>query len=116
MRARGVAGRLVVGAQDEAVAGRQLDDRLDEVAQPDLRAGQVDQDGHRRIGIPKATDRQGVVVIGPVREVDASDVHAGREKLRDAVDRRGTDGRHELRPAPGQIAHPSILADARRMT
>ena len=114
--AGGVARSLIARAQDEAVAGGQLDDRLDEVAEADLRAGQVDEHGGRRIGLANAADCEGVVVIGPVREVDARDVHAGRQELGNAVDGGGADGGHQLRPTPSEIAHARIVADARRMT
>ena len=111
VRARCVAGSLVRRPQHEAVAGGQLDDRLNEAAEADLRPWQVGEHRDGRIGLANTADCDRVVFIGPVREVDARHVHAGRKELGDAVDGGGADGGHELRPTPSEIAHARIVAE-----
>ena len=80
--------------------------RRRQVADPELRALQVGDQRERLAGLllHLAHDLRprGVVLVGPVREVEANGVDAGVDERADrVVGRRGRpDGRHDLRPPP----------------
>src|SRR5690606_7109036 len=79
---------------------RQLDLAIAELAEPDLRPGQVGQDGDRAAGrvcrLAHALCGKGVALGGAVREVDARHVHPGLDELTDPLDRGRSDGADEL--------------------
>src|SRR5690606_17209539 len=92
--------------QVEGRPGRQLDLAIAELAEPDLRPGQVGQDGDRAAGrvcrLAHALCGKGVALGGAVREVDARHVHPGLDELTDPLDRGRTDGADELGASHGR--------------
>ena len=110
--AGGVAGSLIARAQDEAVAGGQLDDRR----RRGRRGGSSGRAG-RRARRPSDRPRErgrwrgrGPSSLPCERLIRATSIPAARSS-RNAVDGRGANRGHQLRPTPSEIAHARIVAE-----
>ena len=94
----------------------EIHDTVRQLAEPDLRPGQVEQRGDRAAcrfgGGPHALHGAGLLLGRAVGGVDASDVHAGADQLVHAVDGGRADRADQLRVPPGArfgVGHADIL-------
>ncbi len=99
-----IARRLVTRPQGEAITRAQRDRVAGQPSEPDLGSWQVHHHGRLARGVAQPSHRLGMLVGRPVREVDAGDVHAGRDELVQAADGGRTDGADELRAAAAHDA------------